>query len=156
MKLESCEEKVKAFLNQLAELIPQEVSFSVSRRAEENKIVVEVEGEEAADFVDEKLFLQEALQHLIWKIIKKEYIEDDLTPHVVVQNTQARSKYLEALAKELSEKAIQTGEEMALPPLNSFERRIVHLALSEHSGVTTKSVGEGSLKKILIIPNLPS
>jgi len=156
MKLESCEEKVKAFLNQLAGLIPQEVSFNVSRRAEENKIIVEVEGEEAADFVDEKLFLQEALQHLIWKIVKKEYGEDDLTPHIVVQNTQARKQYLEALAKEMSEKAIQTGEEMAIPPLNSFERRIVHLTLSENSGVTTKSVGEGSLKKILIIPNAAS
>lgn len=152
MKLAHYEEKVKAFLNQLAELIPQEVNFSVSSREEENKIIVEVEGEEAGDFVDEKTFLQEALQHLIWKIIKKECAEDELTPHVIVQNTQARKKYLEDLAKEMSEKALQTGEEVALLPLNSFERRIVHIVLSEHPGVTTKSVGEGSLKKIVIVP----
>ncbi len=152
MILKNHEEKVKTFLNQLSELIPHEVTFNVSSREEENKIVVEVEGNDANDFVDEGAFVQEALQHLMWKVVKKECSADELTPHVVVQNTQARSKYLQDLAKEMSEKAVQTGEEVALLPLNSFERRIVHIALSENPSVTTKSVGEGSFKKILIIP----
>ena len=36
-----------------------------------------------------------ALSPLVWKIVKKEYVGDELAPHVVVQNTQARKKYLE-------------------------------------------------------------
>ena len=152
MMLKKHEEKVKSFLSELAEHIPQEVAFNVSSREEENKIIIEVEGEDANDFVDEKAFVQEALQHLIWKVVRKDGAEEEIIPHIVVQNTQARKKFLEDLVKEMSEKAVQTREEVGLPPLNSFERRIVHMAVSEHPGVTSKSVGEGSFKKILIIP----
>jgi spoIIIJ-associated protein len=44
------------------------------------------------------------------------------------------------------------GEEALLNPLNSYERRLVHLALSEIDGVGTRSVGEGALKRIAIFP----
>jgi spoIIIJ-associated protein len=41
--------------------------------------------------------------------------------------------------------------------MNPFERRLIHTALNEFEGVTTKSEGEGLLKqvRILVDPNLP-
>lgn len=37
--------------------------------------------------------------------------------------------------------------------MNSFERRVVHLELADFEGVETESSGEGSLKKVVIIPH---
>jgi predicted RNA-binding protein Jag len=37
-------------------------------------------------------------------------------------------------------------------PLNSYERRIVHMAVAEFDGVTSESVGDASVKKVIIAP----
>ena len=44
------------------------------------------------------------------------------------------------------------GEESLLSPLNPYERRLVHLALAEIGGIETRSVGDGFLKRIAIVP----
>jgi spoIIIJ-associated protein len=51
-----------------------------------------------------------------------------------------------------AEKAKACGEECLLAPMNSYERRLVHLALAEIAGVETRSVGDGFLKRIAIVP----
>jgi spoIIIJ-associated protein len=39
-----------------------------------------------------------------------------------------------------------------LEPMNPYERRLVHLALSESKGVATASVGDGFIKRVRISP----
>ena len=39
-----------------------------------------------------------------------------------------------------------------LEPMSAYERRIIHLALAEHSYVTTQSIGEGEARKVVILP----
>ena len=43
-------------------------------------------------------------------------------------------------------------ESVPLPPMNSYERRLVHTAVSEISGVRTESVGEGRERRVVIYP----
>ncbi|MBI1872959.1 MAG: hypothetical protein HYZ58_02005 [Acidobacteria bacterium] len=57
---------------------------------------------------------------------------------------------LRQMALFLAEKAIKSGVDQELGPLNAYERRIVHLAVSENAAVTTTSVGEPPMKKIII------
>ncbi|MBI4477534.1 MAG: hypothetical protein HY654_10195 [Acidobacteria bacterium] len=57
---------------------------------------------------------------------------------------------LRQMARFLADKAVQTGLDQELGPLNAYERRIVHMAVAEHAGVTTQSVGEPPMKKIII------
>ena len=60
---------------------------------------------------------------------------------------------LKKLALRLAQEAIDTGESVKLrQELNSFERRIVHMELSDFEGVTTESVGDGSFKHVVIHP----
>jgi spoIIIJ-associated protein len=40
-----------------------------------------------------------------------------------------------------------------MEPLGPRERRIVHVALSADSTVTTRSTGEGALRRVVIHPN---
>ena len=56
------------------------------------------------------------------------------------------------IALRSAEKSKARGEECLLSPLNPYERRLVHLALAELGGVETRSVGDGFLKRIAIVP----
>jgi len=56
------------------------------------------------------------------------------------------------IAVRSAEKAKARGEECLLSPLNPYERRLVHIALAEIGGVETRSVGDGFMKRIAIMP----
>ena len=49
-----------------------------------------------------------------------------------------------------SQKAKDSGLDQQLGPLNPYERRIVHMAVAEVSGVTTESIGDAFSKTVLI------
>lgn len=57
---------------------------------------------------------------------------------------------LRKMAIFLAEKAIASGIDQELGPLNAYERRIVHMAVTENPGVMTVSVGDPPMKKIVI------
>jgi spoIIIJ-associated protein len=61
-----------------------------------------------------------------------------------------REKTLESLAARLAEKALNTGRNIALDPMNSYERRIVHTALAEVDGITTYSEGTDPERRVII------
>jgi len=63
-----------------------------------------------------------------------------------------REEEIVEIAVRSAEKAKARGEECLLSPLNPYERRLVHLALAEIGGVETRSVGDGFLKRIAIVP----
>lgn len=58
---------------------------------------------------------------------------------------------LRSLARKLAEKVRDTGEpEVIRRELNSFDRRLVHLEIQEMDGVASRSVGEGSERRVEI------
>ncbi len=67
------------------------------------------------------------------------------------RNSKADVKKLTGIAEKIAKRVIETGEsEVVRKELNSFERRIIHVAISELDGVATRSIGEGNLKQIEI------
>ncbi len=63
---------------------------------------------------------------------------------------------LRSLARRLAEEAMSTGEPVRFrKEMNSYERRVVHMELSDMTGVRTESEGDGSLKFMVIIPVEP-
>ena len=63
-----------------------------------------------------------------------------------------REKALRQLADRMAERAVTTRQTVALEPMPASERRIIHLALRNHPGVTTQSVGYGENRKVTLIP----
>ncbi|MCD7889836.1 MAG: protein jag [Oscillospiraceae bacterium] len=61
-----------------------------------------------------------------------------------------RKVQLEELARKKAEKAKRTGRTMSLEPMNPYERRIIHAAVAEVEGCTSRSVGEDPYRKVLI------
>ncbi|MGI6316687.1 MAG: RNA-binding cell elongation regulator Jag/EloR [Christensenellales bacterium] len=65
---------------------------------------------------------------------------------------QRREKTLARLARRLAMKAIRTKHKVSLEPMNSYERRIIHSALSDMRDVTTLSQGEDPNRFVVIYP----
>jgi spoIIIJ-associated protein len=63
-----------------------------------------------------------------------------------------REEALTTLAQRIAEQVQKRGEEAVLDALPAFERRIVHKALGEISGVTTYSEGEEPNRRVVIAP----
>ncbi|UCE05424.1 MAG: hypothetical protein JSW07_17685 [bacterium] len=57
---------------------------------------------------------------------------------------------LKRLAKENAEKVMQTRETVVMPYLGNYERFIIHNYLKDFEGIETKSVGEGSDRRLEI------
>lgn len=63
-----------------------------------------------------------------------------------------RSDYLKNLAVQTKERALSEGQEIFLPNLKSWERREVHMHLSEDPDVISESVGEGKDRTLVVKP----
>ena len=59
---------------------------------------------------------------------------------------------LRVLALRMAEQVKSTGQSAVLEPMPASERRIVHLALAEIPDITTRSLGEGEARKVIILP----
>ena len=65
---------------------------------------------------------------------------------------EKRAETRRGVAKRMSEKVLKYKKSFALEPMNAYERRIIHSACQNIEGVTTRSIGEGADRKIVISP----
>jgi spoIIIJ-associated protein len=52
----------------------------------------------------------------------------------------------------MADQAMKAGRRQVLEPMSAGDRRIIHLELRDHPGVTTQSVGEDPTRKVTIVP----
>lgn len=63
---------------------------------------------------------------------------------------QKRTETLEHLAQKLARNAVKTGRSTRLEPMNPYERRIIHAAVSKVEGATSSSIGEEPNRRVII------
>lgn len=66
---------------------------------------------------------------------------------------QRRVEAIQGMAHRTARRAIRERRTVELPPMNSSERRVVHLFLSENPRVTTESEGSGDNRRVKISPS---
>jgi spoIIIJ-associated protein len=66
-----------------------------------------------------------------------------------------RKKQLENLARKIANNVQRSGRSYALEPMNPYERRIIHAAISEIDGVVSQSKGEEPWRKVIISSTNP-
>jgi spoIIIJ-associated protein len=59
---------------------------------------------------------------------------------------------LKQMAKFLADKVLKSGVSQEIGPLNSYERRIVHMAVAEIEGLSSESIGDAAVKTVIISP----
>lgn len=66
-----------------------------------------------------------------------------------------RKETLEQLAAKIAKSVLRTGRQQPLEPMNPYERRVIHSAISKIDGVSSRSIGEEPYRKIIISSNNP-
>lgn len=66
-----------------------------------------------------------------------------------------RKETLQQLANKVAKSVLRTGRSQPLEPMNPYERRVIHSAISKIEGVSSRSVGEEPYRKIIISSNNP-
>lgn len=91
-----------------------------------------------------------ALQLILSLLVKKKLGE---WVRVVLDINNYRGEQrerLEKMARDLAQKALDTGKEVHMTNMSSYERRICHMVLTEIDGITSDSEGEGEERHIVI------
>ena len=92
----------------------------------------------------------EAMNHVIQMVAKKNQSE---TIFLDINNYRHdREHLITELARAAAKKVFTTKSEVALPAMNSYERRLVHMELAIHPEVRTESIGEGRDRYVVIKP----
>jgi spoIIIJ-associated protein len=67
-----------------------------------------------------------------------------------------RESLIVELVRAVARKVVATKKEIALPAMNSYERRLAHLELAHHPDVFTESVGKGKGRYVVVKPIIDS
>ena len=122
---------------------------------EEDKIILDIQCDNVERIIGRRGQVIDALQHLVGKVTYRERAGARGKP-IVVDAGGYRLKQierLESLADRMGRKAIKTRSIVELNPMTAHDRRIVHMALAEVEGVTTRSEGEGQDRHVLVVPD---
>jgi len=92
------------------------------------------------------------IQHIL-KIMLKRKISESVYVDLDVNNYKKKKiEYLKELAKSTADEVALSRRERILPPMTPYERRIVHVELSQRQGVATESAGEEPRRKVVVRP----
>jgi spoIIIJ-associated protein len=130
-----------------------DVPGSVSVRIDDDVVLVDVEGEDLGLLVGPKGSTLRAIEDLVRTVVQRRTDGHGARIHVDVGGYQAkRRSALEKFARELAERARDSGEELALEPMPAADRKVVHDTVATIDGVTTSSEGEDPRRRVIVRP----
>ena len=140
---------IRATVRAVAEAAGIDVSAEISEG--EERVVVQLVGPDHTFFLgqDHRGEILRAVEHLIQRTYGRDFLPRSL--RVECEGFQEkRDKALGDDARQLADAVRGDGVPRTTEPLNAYERRIVHIALSEAPDVTTHSVGEGPARRVTV------
>jgi spoIIIJ-associated protein len=115
--------------------------------------IIDLTGEDSGLLIGRRGQTLQALQFIVSLIVRQKVGEDVRVVLDVERYRQRREASLRDMAAKVAARVVQTGRSITLEPMSAADRRIIHLSLANHQGVTTESVGLGEERKVTIIPN---
>ena len=149
--------KVKAAVDYLREVITlmgvENVTFSAVQKGEAT--IIRLDGEHLGALIGRRGETMESLSYLASLVANRlegDYIKLGLD---VAGYRDKRESDLTALAQRIGAKVRKTGRSFAMEPMNPYERRIIHSAISKMEGVRSESKGEGRDRRVVIYSTAP-
>ena len=141
---------IRSFLDGLLDKMGVKADIEISPRADADGIDVKLSGKSMGAVIGRRGETLDAIQHLTNYAVNRGC---DKRLHINVDAEGYRSKREESLVKlaeKMAEKAIKYKRSMALEPMNSYERHVIHSALQNYEGVTTASTGEEPNRRVVV------
>lgn len=112
-----------------------------------------LKGDKIAVMIGKRGQTLNSIQYLTQLVVNR-YSEQYLNVIVDAEDyRKRRTETLTQLAERLADKAVRTGQKVALEPMPSYERKIIHTALAENKKVKTFSNGNDPHRYLVIVPN---
>lgn len=145
------EAKVSEVLENILGMLALEGSFEVVEGTEE--VTVSIDANDPGRLIGFKGETLDALQLLVNQIISKQ--SADQFKRVVVDVSGWRKNKegeLENMARAWADEVLDSKQQLELDPMPSWQRRVVHMVISEIEGVQSESIGEGKERHLVIRP----
>lgn len=145
----SAAEKTKSFLEGLLSRMGTEAKIDIDVK-DDGSVYVELSGEGMGAIIGRRGETLDAIQHLTNYAVNR---GTENRTHISVDAENYRSKREESLvrlAEKMAAKALKYHRSMALEPMNSYERHVIHTALQNYEGVTTCSTGVEPNRRVVI------
>lgn len=127
------------------------LDFPVEVEETQDAVILKIEGDGSGVLIGKGGQTLDAIQYILNKAVSTS--KDNRR---IILDTEEyrerREEYLIALATKLAEKVKKTRKPVTLNLMSARDRRIVHMALKSESALVTKSRGEGSYRKVVIMP----
>lgn len=139
--------------DELFGLMSTKAKAEVSYDKENDSFVVNVDaGDETGLLIGKKGETLLGIQTVLGFLLKQKIGEWKRVLVNVGDYREKEESYLKDLAATTAERAKETGEPQNLYNLKPWQRRVVHMALSEDKDITTESEGEGEDRFLIIKP----
>lgn len=151
----SQQKEVESFLRGLLERMGVECTIDITER-EGGGLDVTLDGPDMGAVIGRRGETLDAIQHLVNYAVNR---GSDKRMHISVDAEGYRSKREESLvhlAHKMAAKAIKYKRSMALEPMNSYERHVIHTALQDYEGVSTSSTGVEPNRRVVVNYERPS
>jgi len=152
-KLESIRSKLLAqgaeFVNETLKLMDFEAEAVIS---ESSKNTLDIQGKDASDYVVGRY--GDALKGMEY-LVNLSLRDPKAEPRIKIDSCgyrERRTKSLERLAEATARQAVKYGRPVRLEPMASWERWVIHTTLHNRDDISTESVGEPPLRKVVIMP----
>lgn len=127
-----------------------DVTFTV--KEEENGALISISGENVGFIIGHRGETLDALQYLAGLVsnhVENSYYRVTLD---IGNYREKRRETLEVLGRKIAAKAVRTGRNTSLEPMNPYERRIIHTAVQTVEGAKSWSEGEDLGRHVVIGP----
>ncbi|MGG0717571.1 RNA-binding cell elongation regulator Jag/EloR [Robertmurraya massiliosenegalensis] len=143
-------EEAKQFLTDVSEKMGVDVQIEVLREGKQVQFILS--GDKIALLIGKRGQTLNSLQYLTQLVINR---FSDQYFHVLLDAEDYRKRRNETLvhlAERLAQKALKSGKKVALEPMPSYERKVIHTALMENGRIKTYSDGVEPNRHIVISP----
>lgn len=141
--------RIRAFVSGLLEHMGIQAEIEITAR-DNGGVNVNLSGSNMGAVIGRRGETLDAIQHLTNYAVNR---GSDKHMHVSVDAESYRAKREESLvrlAEKMAAKAIKYKRSMALEPMNSYERHVIHTALQDYEGVTTSSTGTEPNRRVVV------
>ena len=149
--------KVKAAVDYLKEIVAlmgvDNVTFSALQKGEAT--IIRLDGDKMGALIGRRGETMESLSYLASLVANRlegDYIKLGLD---VAGYRGKRENDLTALAQKIGQKVRRSGRSFSMEPMNPYERRIIHSAISQMEGLRSESKGEGKDRHVVIYSTEP-
>lgn len=143
-------EEIKSYLSDIITNLGLEVNFEIS--SSDERTTIKMYSNNNPILIGKNGQTIKALETLVKQMLQSKY-DINFKISLDVENYKAKKeKSLERMAKQIAKEVANTKVEAKLDNMSSYERRIIHNALTNFKGVTTESEGEEPNRHIVIKP----